>query len=61
LCGSVAELVAHAEVLVFGAPGADAEQALAASRDDQILIDLTRGGICPWGGRSWESAVSIAS
>jgi GDP-mannose 6-dehydrogenase len=61
LCGSIAELAAHAEVLVFSAPGPDAEQALAAARSEHTLVDLTRGGICQWGGRSWETAESIAS
>lgn len=61
LCGSLTELVAHAEALVFSAAGPDAERALAVARSDQTLVDLTRGGVCDWGGRPCETAVSIAS
>jgi GDP-mannose 6-dehydrogenase len=61
LCSDIHELVAHAEVLVFSAPGADAEHALNAATPDQLLIDLTRGGVCAWGSRPWETTASIAS
>lgn len=38
-------LVAHAEVLVFGSPGAEAERVLAAATDSHMIIDLTHGGL----------------
>jgi GDP-mannose 6-dehydrogenase len=51
LCTDVETLVGHAEVLVLGNPGAEAELVRAAAREDQIIIDLTRGGVArPFGG-----------
>ena len=41
-CSSLSALLAHAEVLLIGHPGADAKAALAAARADQLVIDLTR-------------------
>jgi GDP-mannose 6-dehydrogenase len=43
LCHDVESLVAHAEVLVIGSAGPDAERVLAAADRDQRIIDLTRG------------------
>lgn len=42
MCGSVDELLAHAEVLVIGSAGTEAAQALAGAHEDQIIVDLTR-------------------
>jgi GDP-mannose 6-dehydrogenase len=36
-------LVEHAEVIVVASPGEDAKRALALSRPDQIIVDLSRG------------------
>lgn len=43
MCGSVDELLAHAEVIVVGNPGEDAEQALAHAGPHHVVVDLTRG------------------
>jgi GDP-mannose 6-dehydrogenase len=43
LCDSAEALVAHAQVLVIGSPGADASRVLAAATPAHIVIDLTRG------------------
>jgi GDP-mannose 6-dehydrogenase len=61
LCGRIDDLVSHAEVLVFSAPGPDADRALQLATSEQMLIDLTRGMVCKWGGRPWETAASVAS
>jgi GDP-mannose 6-dehydrogenase len=45
LC-SLEDLVAHAEVLVFGAPGREADRVAAAASPDQVIVDLTRGRVC---------------
>ena len=45
LCNSVDELVEHAEVVVVGAKCAEASQVLAAMRQNQALVDLTRGAV----------------
>jgi GDP-mannose 6-dehydrogenase len=61
LCGSIEDLVAHAEVLVFSATGPDTDRALQLATSEQMLLDLTRGTVCTWGGRPWETTASIAS
>ena len=61
LCTTVDDLVSHAEVLVFSAPGPDADRALQLATSEHMLIDLTRGMVCKWGGRPWETTASIAS
>jgi GDP-mannose 6-dehydrogenase len=61
LCGSLEDLVAHAEVLVFSAPGPDADRALQLATSEQMLLDLTRGMVCKWGGRPWETTAAVAS
>ena len=61
LCESVDELVSHSEVLVFSAPGPDADRALQLATPEQMLLDLTRGTVCKWGGRPWETAAFTAS
>ena len=43
LCETAENLVEHADIIVIGAKGADAEQVLAAARPDQAIVDLTRG------------------
>ena len=43
MCEDVAELLAHAEVLVLGNAGPAAAQALAVVRPHQVVVDLTRG------------------
>ena len=60
LCSSLDDLVAHAEVLVFSAPGPDADRALQLATAEHMLLDLTRGMVCTWGGRPWETTVSLA-
>jgi len=42
MCESVEALLAHAEVLVIGGAGSDAEHALAAARPHHVVVDLTR-------------------
>jgi GDP-mannose 6-dehydrogenase len=61
LCDSVENLVSHAEVLVFSAPGPDADRALQLATAEHMLLDLTRGMVCKLGGRLWEAAAAIAS
>jgi GDP-mannose 6-dehydrogenase len=61
LCGSLEDLVAHCEVLVFSAPGPDADRALQLASSEQMLLDLTRGTVCKWRGHPWETTASIAS
>src|SRR5262249_54211864 len=69
LCPSLDDLIAHAELLVFSAPGPEADRALQLATPEQMLLDLTRGMVCKWpfdsvqdrGGRPWETAASIAS
>jgi GDP-mannose 6-dehydrogenase len=43
MCDDVGALLDHAEVLVIGNDDAVVRQALAATRPDQIVLDLTRG------------------
>jgi GDP-mannose 6-dehydrogenase len=45
MCESVEAVVEHAEVLVVGSASAEAARALAASRPDQVVVDLTRGAV----------------
>jgi len=61
LCGRMDDLVSHAEVLVFSAPGPDADRALQLATSEHMLLDLTRGTVCKWGGRPWETTASIAT
>jgi GDP-mannose 6-dehydrogenase len=61
LCDRLEDLAAHAELLVFSAPGPDADRALQLATADHMLLDLTRGTVCKWGGRPWETTASIAS
>jgi GDP-mannose 6-dehydrogenase len=45
LCDSVDALITHADVLVFGATGVEAERVMAAATDRQAIVDLTRGAL----------------
>lgn len=47
MCDDIETLVESAEVIVIGSPGHDAAEALAQSRPDQIIVDLTRGAVRP--------------
>jgi GDP-mannose 6-dehydrogenase len=47
LCDDVEALVQHAEVLVIGGGGEDAQRALDAASDDTTIIDLTRRLVPP--------------
>ena len=47
LCDSAEALVAHAQVLVIGSPGADASRVLAAATPDHTVVDLTHGSVPP--------------
>jgi GDP-mannose 6-dehydrogenase len=47
LCDDVDALVQHAEVLVIGGGGEDAQRALDAASDDTTIIDLTRRLVPP--------------
>jgi GDP-mannose 6-dehydrogenase len=47
MCDSVASLLAHADVLILGNTGDQAREVLAAAGPQQVVIDLTRGGIQP--------------
>jgi GDP-mannose 6-dehydrogenase len=47
LCDSAEALVAHAQVLVIGSPGADASRVLAAATPDHFVVDLTHGSVPP--------------
>jgi len=42
MCETPEELIAHAEVLVLAHTDAQAREALAAARPDQLVIDLGR-------------------
>jgi GDP-mannose 6-dehydrogenase len=44
MCDSAEALLAHADVLVIGNAGKEAELVLAGCRPNQVVIDLTRGG-----------------
>jgi len=43
MCESVEAMLDHAEVLVIGSASEEARRALAASRPEHIVVDLTRG------------------
>src|SRR2546430_8098420 len=43
MCESVEAMLGHAEVLVIGSASEEARRALAASRPEHIVVDLTRG------------------
>lgn len=43
MCESVPDLLGHAEVLVIGNAGPDAEAVLAGAGPDRVVVDLTRG------------------
>jgi GDP-mannose 6-dehydrogenase len=45
MCETIDALLAHAEVLVVANHDAQARQALTAARPDQLVIDLSRGGV----------------
>jgi len=45
MCETPAALLAHAEVLVVANRDEQARQALAAARPEQLVIDLSRGGV----------------
>ena len=45
MCETPEELLAHAEVLVVAHADEQARQALAGARADQVVIDLSRGGL----------------
>jgi GDP-mannose 6-dehydrogenase len=45
LCDSVDALVAHADVLVFGATGGEAALVMAAATDRHTIVDLTHGAL----------------
>jgi GDP-mannose 6-dehydrogenase len=63
LCPDVGSLVAHAEVLVFGSTGLDADRVLAAADHDQTIIDLTRGAVWKGAGahRDLETHVGVTA
>jgi GDP-mannose 6-dehydrogenase len=45
MCGTPAELLAHAEVIVVANADEQARQALKDARPEHIVIDLSRGGL----------------
>ena len=45
MCETTEALLAHAEVLVVAHADEQARQAIAAARPDQLVIDLSRGGV----------------
>jgi GDP-mannose 6-dehydrogenase len=45
MCETTDALLAHAEVLVVANADEQARQALAAARPDQLVVDLSRGGV----------------
>jgi GDP-mannose 6-dehydrogenase len=45
MCDNVEALLAHADVVVIGNAGKEAELALAGCRPNQLVIDLTRGAL----------------
>ncbi len=51
MCGSVDEVVEHADVLVIGSVSDEAGRALAAVRPGQAVVDLTRSAATPLGAR----------
>jgi len=50
MCDSAEELVAHADVVVVGGAGEETASVLARLREDQAVIDLTRGTVRAPGG-----------
>jgi GDP-mannose 6-dehydrogenase len=58
MCDDIETLVEDAEVLVIGST-ADAARALALSRSDQTVVDLTRG-VVPFGARTKSDVESAA-
>jgi len=47
MCDGADTLLAHAEVLVIGGTGEEAARVLADRRPEQVVVDLTRGGVRP--------------
>ena len=45
LCDAPETLLEHADTLVIGGAGADAERVLAGARPSQVVVDLTRGSM----------------
>src|SRR5213592_1067031 len=45
MCDSAEDLVAHADVVVIGGAGEETASVLARLREDQAVIDLTRGAV----------------
>jgi GDP-mannose 6-dehydrogenase len=58
LCDNVDVLIAHAEVLVFGATGADAARVMAAVTDGHTIVDLTHGALTKQVERAAELAAA---
>lgn len=45
MCDNSRALLDHAQVLVIGSTGKEAEQVLERARPDQVIVDLTRGAL----------------
>jgi len=45
MCDSAEDLVAHADVVVIGGAGEETASVLARLREEQVVIDLTRGAV----------------
>jgi GDP-mannose 6-dehydrogenase len=52
LSDDVDSLISHAEVLVFGSTGREAERVLAASTDAHTIVDLTHGALARHAARA---------
>jgi GDP-mannose 6-dehydrogenase len=61
LCDTPECLIDHADVLVFGAAGADASRVLSGARPDQVIVDLTRGAVYELSPRGAESRTCVPS
>jgi GDP-mannose 6-dehydrogenase len=45
LCDDIGPFIAHADVLVFGTTGREAERVMAAATDEHTIVDLTHGAL----------------
>ena len=61
LCDTPECLIEHADVLVFGAAGQEASKVLSAARQDQVIVDLTRGAVYELAPRGAESRTCVLS
>jgi len=56
LCDDIGPFIEHAEVLVFGTTGKEAERVMAAATEDHTIVDLTHDALSQKVGRATEHA-----